>query len=159
LAVPRSATTAGGAAGAARLGSGAGASGAGAAGAGAAADPGSASRRAPSTSALTIRPPGPVPLTAVRSMPCSRAMRRATGDALMRPFAPSSAGAAAAGAAAGSGGGGRLGGGRRLLGGARRDLLGGRVAGRGALGRLGLGALGRLGRARRLAAACARSWR
>ena len=40
---------------------------------------------AASTSALTIRPPGPVPSSAERSMPCSRAMRRATGDAFGSP--------------------------------------------------------------------------
>ena len=39
-----------------------------------------------STSSATIRPSGPVPLSAARSIPRSRAIRRASGDALMRPF-------------------------------------------------------------------------
>ncbi len=38
-----------------------------------------------STSSATIRPSGPVPESAARSTPSSRAMRRASGDALMRP--------------------------------------------------------------------------
>src|SRR5690348_14729793 len=38
-----------------------------------------------STSALTIRPPGPLPSIEERSMPCSSAIRRAIGDALTRP--------------------------------------------------------------------------
>ena len=61
-------------------------------GGGAAAPPGRASATfavpafaASSTSAFTTRPPGPVPSTACRSMPCSRAMRRASGEALTRP--------------------------------------------------------------------------
>ena len=42
-----------------------------------------------STSSATTRPSGPVPATALRSMPRSRAMRRASGEALMRPpFSP-----------------------------------------------------------------------
>ena len=41
---------------------------------------------AASTSALTIRPPGPVPSSASSSSPISRAIRRATGLARMRPF-------------------------------------------------------------------------
>jgi hypothetical protein len=38
-----------------------------------------------STSSATIRPSGPVPSTPVRSMPRSRAIRRASGEALTRP--------------------------------------------------------------------------
>ena len=38
-----------------------------------------------STSSAMIRPSGPVPCSARRSIPRSRAMRRASGDALMRP--------------------------------------------------------------------------
>ena len=37
-----------------------------------------------STSALTIRPPGPLPSIEARSTPCSLASRRATGEALTR---------------------------------------------------------------------------
>ena len=44
---------------------------------------------AASTSALTIRPPGPVPWSWPSSSPSSRAIRRATGDAFTRPFSPS----------------------------------------------------------------------
>jgi pyruvate/2-oxoglutarate dehydrogenase complex dihydrolipoamide acyltransferase (E2) component len=40
---------------------------------------------AASTSARTMRPPGPVPVTVARSMPCSLAMRRARGDVGTRP--------------------------------------------------------------------------
>ena len=38
-----------------------------------------------STSAFTIRPPGPLPVSARRSMPLSPAIRRASGEALTRP--------------------------------------------------------------------------
>ena len=38
-----------------------------------------------STSSATTRPSGPVPATALRSMPRSRAIRRASGEALTRP--------------------------------------------------------------------------
>src|SRR3954454_19026872 len=38
-----------------------------------------------STSSATMRPSGPVPFSVARSMPRSRAMRRASGEALMRP--------------------------------------------------------------------------
>jgi len=55
--------------------------GAGAAGAGAPA-------AARSTSSATTRPSGPVPLSEPSSMPRSRAIRRASGDALMRAPAP-----------------------------------------------------------------------
>ena len=58
----------------------AGSAGGAAAGAAAGAAPGA--RR--STSSATIRPSGPVPLTDARSTPCSRASRRASGEALMR---------------------------------------------------------------------------
>src|SRR5579884_1075954 len=51
---------------------------------------------APSTSRATIRPSGPVPCSEARSMPRSRARRRASGDALTRPFAGDSAGACGA---------------------------------------------------------------
>ncbi len=37
-----------------------------------------------STSSATIRPSGPVPRIEARSTPCSRAIRRASGDALIR---------------------------------------------------------------------------
>ena len=53
--------------------------GAGAAGAGCAS--------ARSTSSATIRPSGPVPRTCARSIPRSRAIRRASGEALIRPSA------------------------------------------------------------------------
>ena len=56
---------------------------------------------AASTSRLTIRPPGPEPLICLRSMPRSSAMRRATGEALMRP--PSVVDAAAKGATGATG--------------------------------------------------------
>ena len=46
------------------------------------------------TSALVIRPPGPLPVTDARSMPSAAAMRAATGDT----FAPSGGGAAGASA-------------------------------------------------------------
>jgi hypothetical protein len=49
---------------------------------------------AASTSDLTIRPPGPVPLSEPRSTPSSCAMRRATGEAFTRPL-PSPCGSAA----------------------------------------------------------------
>ena len=39
-----------------------------------------------STSSATIRPSGPVPRSCARSMPRSRAIRRASGEALTRPF-------------------------------------------------------------------------
>ena len=39
-----------------------------------------------STSSATIRPSGPVPRSAARSIPRSRASRRASGEALIRPF-------------------------------------------------------------------------
>src|SRR3954468_21493776 len=55
---------------------------------------------AASTSALTIRPPGPVPSIFERSMSCSRAMRRATGAPFARPPLPSAAGARSASAVA-----------------------------------------------------------
>jgi hypothetical protein len=54
----------------------------GAAGGGAAATGAADASPVPSTSPRTIRPPGPLPRTAVRSMPFSRAIRRATGEAL-----------------------------------------------------------------------------
>src|SRR5580698_2633968 len=44
-------------------------------------DPAGAPDRAASISARTIRPFGPLPLSAVRSMPACAAMRRARGDA------------------------------------------------------------------------------
>jgi hypothetical protein len=47
------------------------------------------------TSALVIRPPGPVPVTAPRSMPSAAAMRAATGEIL------ASSGSGAAGASGG----------------------------------------------------------
>src|SRR5688572_23603162 len=40
---------------------------------------------APSTSALTIRPPGPLPLMPARSMPRSAAIRLASGEAITLP--------------------------------------------------------------------------
>src|SRR5439155_19193263 len=46
------------------------------------APPGAAAR---STSSATTRPSGPVPATALSSMPRSRAIRRASGEALIRP--------------------------------------------------------------------------
>src|SRR4051794_10027596 len=184
LAVPVSATLAAGAAGTAAggaCGSAAGGAWGGAAGAAcsAAACAGAAACGAPpeaaaSTSAFTIRPPGPVPCSAERSMPCSRAIRRATGEALARPPLPSGEGAAGCAAAgpgsraapgrpAGARGGGR--GGRRG-GGRGPGRRGGRLGGGGGGGggrplaapavarRLGL--LRRLGRrgvaGRRLAA-------
>ena len=67
---------------------------------------------APSTSALTMRPPGPEPWSAPRSTPCASARRRASGLALTR--APSAFGwAAGAGARSWRGRRGR--GGRRRL--------------------------------------------
>src|SRR3989344_8291097 len=69
-----------GAAAAAGAGVGAAAGAAAAWGAAALAWPGLAS----STSALTIRPPGPVPLIVARSRPLAAAMRLASGLALMR---------------------------------------------------------------------------
>ncbi len=53
-----------------------------------------------STSAFTMRPLGPEPVTPERSMPFCSAMRFANGDAMMR--SPELAGAEAAGARAGS---------------------------------------------------------
>jgi hypothetical protein len=76
--------------------------------AGAGASAGAAAACAPSpfdaasTSALTIRPPGPVPWRPAMSSPSSRAIRRATGDALMRPLPPS-AGSGAGSSRGGSG--------------------------------------------------------
>ena len=61
---------------------------------------------APSTSALTIRPPGPEPVSEARSMPCASASRRASGLAftLSPPdFAAGCAGAGAGGGGAGAG--------------------------------------------------------
>jgi hypothetical protein len=49
------------------------------AGAGAGCDAGAAAVIADRTSARTMRPPGPVPVTVDRSMPCSRANARARG--------------------------------------------------------------------------------
>jgi hypothetical protein len=57
-----------------------------------------------STSSATMRPSGPVPRICARSTPRSRAMRRASGEALIRPFAEPSLDAwgAASARAAGS---------------------------------------------------------
>src|SRR5205814_148365 len=44
-----------------------------------------------STSSATILPSGPVPDSAARSIPCSRAIRRASGDAFTRPPFPCAA--------------------------------------------------------------------
>ncbi len=44
------------------------------------------------TSALTIRPPGPDPDSCERSMPASRAIRRASGEAFTRPLSARSRG-------------------------------------------------------------------
>ena len=58
-----------------------------------------------STSSATIRPSGPVPRIPESSMPRSRAMRRASGDALIRPLPDAIAaccGASCAGAGSGS---------------------------------------------------------
>ena len=66
----------------------------------------------PSRSALTMRPPGPVPRTARRSMPRSLASRLAIGDAMIRPpvgAAAATAGADVGAAAAVAAGGGRSG--------------------------------------------------
>ncbi len=52
-----------------------------------------------STSALTMRPLGPVPLMPARSTPFSAAMRLASGEAKMRAPPEEAAGAAGAGAA------------------------------------------------------------
>src|ERR1700733_9485557 len=55
---------------------------------------------AASRSALTIRPPGPLPLSPFRSIPASLAIRRASGEALTRSAPlPALAGAAADGTA------------------------------------------------------------
>ena len=51
---------------------------------------GAPSPAAASTSAFTIRPPGPEPSSAPSSTPSSRAIRRATGEALTRPLPPPS---------------------------------------------------------------------
>src|SRR4051794_16081737 len=63
-----------------------------------------------STSALTIRPPGPDPESPLRSRPRSRATRLAIGEALMRPPSPAPTlpgeGGVALGAAGPGGGGG-----------------------------------------------------
>src|SRR3990172_1544095 len=48
---------------------------------------------AASTSRLTMRPPGPVPVSSARFSPACFAMRFASGEALMRPFALGGAGA------------------------------------------------------------------
>src|SRR5512132_2926032 len=48
--------------------------------------------RARSTSALTIRPPGPDPESPCKSSPRSRAIRLAIGEALTRPSPPTAAG-------------------------------------------------------------------
>ena len=56
---------------------------------------------AASTSAFTIRPPGPVPWSCASSSPSSRAIRRATGEALVRPPLPPSDAAERAGASCG----------------------------------------------------------
>src|SRR5258707_11375633 len=65
---------------------------------------GAASGLAPSTSALTIRPFGPLPLMRERSSPFSVAMRLASGDAKIRPPLGACAGfGAAAGGAVGEG--------------------------------------------------------
>src|SRR6185437_7944680 len=58
---------------------------------------------APSTSALTIRPCGPEPFRLARSKPFCSAMRRASGDAKMRP--PRSSPACEGGGGAADGGG------------------------------------------------------
>src|SRR5512136_3036295 len=52
-----------------------------------------------SRSRLTMRPPGPVPVSCARLIPFSCAMRFARGDAFTRPL-PAAAGAAVVGAAA-----------------------------------------------------------
>ena len=93
-AAPGDGAATGGAGSAAGVGSAAG--GAGSAGAAAGATSGAA---AASTSALTIRPPGPVPVIAAMSTPRSRAMRRATGDAFTRSPAAGGASCVAAVAA------------------------------------------------------------
>src|ERR1700744_1445917 len=49
------------------------------------------SARADSTSALTIRPPGPLPFSPSRSTPVSRATRRANGEALTLGLFPADA--------------------------------------------------------------------
>src|SRR4051812_13335389 len=76
-------------------------------GAGGAVSRTAASSAAASTSARTIRPPGPDPVTALRSTPFSRAIRRASGEdgGRERPFAGSAAGAAATGRGASCGSG------------------------------------------------------
>ena len=57
-------------------------------------------------SSAMIRPSGPVPLTDARSMPRSRAMRRASGDALiLSPSRRGSAAGSGSGACAASGSG------------------------------------------------------
>ena len=62
---------------------------------------------AASTSAFTIRPPGPEPFSSPSSTPISRAIRLATGEALMRSPPPLPEGASAC-AGAGSGASSRL---------------------------------------------------
>eukprot|EP00967_Tisochrysis_lutea_P080957 scaffold111469_cov35-Tisochrysis_lutea.AAC.2 len=57
-------------------------------------------RAAFSTSAATMRPSGPVPITVARSTPLPSARERAKGEATMRPLAGGAATGAAAGAAA-----------------------------------------------------------
>ena len=71
-----------------------------AAAAGCATDGAPAPATAASTSALTMRPPGPDPITLARSIPCSAAIFLATGDALMRPPLAGDAVTAATGAGA-----------------------------------------------------------
>ncbi len=61
------------------------------------------SRIAASMSRLMIRPPGPLPCSRCSGMPLSRAMRRASGDALTRSPSPSPARPVATGGFAGSG--------------------------------------------------------
>ena len=79
----------------------AGAAGAGG-GAGAPAAREAAGAPAPCTSAFTIRPPGPWPLSARRSTPLSRAIRLARGEALTRSPAPSRTSPGALAGAAGA---------------------------------------------------------
>jgi hypothetical protein len=74
---------------------------AGAAAGAAAAAAGAASAR--STSSATMRPSGPVPRSERSSMPFSRAMRRASGEALTRPPSSACGSEAAAGASGSSG--------------------------------------------------------
>jgi hypothetical protein len=92
-----------GAGGAARVGA-VGAGTGGGAGIAVGATAGRAAAKAASMSALTIRPPGPVPLIARRSSPAWAAIRRARGLAKIRPSdVPAAAAGTAGGAAAGAG--------------------------------------------------------